>query len=143
MSKKLDRNCGYQGHEFGATYPDSVCFNGQLFHADDCDDRGNLFEPLEHIPCPECNHAAWLEYWRESIENEGTVAANKGLPKYSCRFIEANLKYPQDRDCLIAMWQKGYDEMKSELLARKGYSPLAEHVEKSRLPRRAGSGCID
>ena len=120
MSKKLNRNCGYQGHEFGATYPDSVCFNGQLFHADDCDDRGNLFEPLEHIPCPECNHAAWLEYWRESIENEGAIAADKGLPKYSCRFIEAKLKYPQDRDCLIAMWQKGYDEMKSELLARKG-----------------------
>jgi hypothetical protein len=48
--------CNYQGYEFGAgRYPDSVCMDGRLFDADNCDDKGNLYEPMEEIPCPMCN----------------------------------------------------------------------------------------
>jgi len=48
--------CNYQGYEFGAgSYPDSVCIDGKLYDADDCDDEGNLYEPGEDIPCPMCD----------------------------------------------------------------------------------------
>ena len=33
--------CDYQGYEFGARYPDSVCIDGRLFDADNCDNNGN------------------------------------------------------------------------------------------------------
>ena len=50
--------CNYQGYEFGAgRYPDSVCIDGRLFDADNCDSKGNLYEPMEEIPCPMCNEA--------------------------------------------------------------------------------------
>jgi hypothetical protein len=43
--------CDYQGYEFGAGfYPDSICIDGQLFDADNCDDQGDLYEPAEYIP---------------------------------------------------------------------------------------------
>ena len=35
MAKKL--GCNYQGYEFGASYPDSVCIEGRLWDADYCD----------------------------------------------------------------------------------------------------------
>jgi hypothetical protein len=46
--------CDYQGYEFGARYPDSVCIKGRLFDADDCDNNGNLYDRGEDIPCPMC-----------------------------------------------------------------------------------------
>jgi len=33
--------CDYQGYEFGARYPDSVCVDGRLLDADNCD-RGHI-----------------------------------------------------------------------------------------------------
>lgn len=36
--------CNYQGYEFGAgRYPDSVCMDGRLLDADQCDAEGNIF----------------------------------------------------------------------------------------------------
>jgi hypothetical protein len=56
--------CGYLGYEFGAgTYPDSICVEGRLFDADDCDDKGNLYEPGENIPCPMCDPKGAINYW--------------------------------------------------------------------------------
>lgn len=49
--------CDYQGYEFGAPYPDSVCIDGRLFDADDCDGNGNLYDNEEDIPCPMCRRA--------------------------------------------------------------------------------------
>jgi hypothetical protein len=49
--------CDYQGYEFGARYPDSVCIDGRLFDADDCDGEGNLYDNEEDIPCPICRRA--------------------------------------------------------------------------------------
>lgn len=63
--------CSYQGYEFGAgAYPDSVCLDGKLFDADDCDDEGNLFEPGEDIPCPMCKPQEAVDYWAER-NNDG------------------------------------------------------------------------
>ena|SRR5258707_2558336 len=72
--------CDYQGYEFGAgTYPDSMCIDGQLFDADDCDDQGNLYEPTEYIPCPMCDPGAAIKYWtrRNSIGGASKAAAQK------------------------------------------------------------------
>lgn len=46
--------CTYQGYEFGARYPDSVCHEGRLLDADNCDSNGNLYDNDEDIPCPMC-----------------------------------------------------------------------------------------
>ena len=51
--------CDYQGYEFGAgLYPDSVCIDGFLYDADDCDDKGNIYlhKNEEKKPCPKCNN---------------------------------------------------------------------------------------
>lgn len=48
-------SCNYQGFEFGAPYPDSMCIDGRLYDADNCDGEGNLYEPVDDIPCPMCD----------------------------------------------------------------------------------------
>lgn len=56
---ELPDGCGYQGNEFGADYPDSICFGGRLYDADDGDfapGGGFLYNtPATFIPCPQCN----------------------------------------------------------------------------------------
>jgi hypothetical protein len=55
--------CEYQGYEFGASYPDSVCIEGKLYDADDCDDEGRLYEPDEDVPCPMCRPSDAVTWW--------------------------------------------------------------------------------
>jgi hypothetical protein len=64
--------CDYQGYEFGAgSYPDSVCIDGRLYDADNCDGDGNLFDTGEDIPCPMCNPKGAVEYWTDQNRNGG------------------------------------------------------------------------
>lgn len=58
-------SCGYQGYEFGAPYPDSICVDGRLYDADNCDDNGALYEPGDDIPCPMCYPKAAIAYWKQ------------------------------------------------------------------------------
>lgn len=109
MSKNNKHGCGYSGHEFGATYPDSVCLEGRLYDADHCDDNGNLYEPLDYIPCPECNHEAWLEMQREQIEEQGWIAAEDGQTRESCPFPAKATRYPKDGEWYRQQWLRGYD----------------------------------
>jgi len=103
-------SCGYQGHEFGANYPDSVCVEGRLFDADNCDEKGLLYEPLDFIPCPQCNHDEWIEAQREDICERGVVAGYDGLPRESCpQFTHENYT-PEDRVCLRLVWLDGHDK---------------------------------
>jgi hypothetical protein len=53
-------SCGYQGYEFGAAYPDSLCCDGLLWDADSCDEPGGGLSVGGDIPCPRCNTAAFL-----------------------------------------------------------------------------------
>ena len=53
-------SCGYQGYEFGASYPDSVCIDGYLWDADSCDEPGSGFHIGGEIPCPACNTSEYL-----------------------------------------------------------------------------------
>lgn len=56
--------CDYQGYEFGAgTYPDSICIDGRLFDADNCDGDGNIYENEEDIPCPICRPTEAVQWW--------------------------------------------------------------------------------
>lgn len=59
--------CDYQGREFGASYPDSVCIDGLLWDADSGDacDGGWCYTNGGEIPCPQCNAEAYAEYCRE------------------------------------------------------------------------------
>lgn len=63
-------SCGYQGYEFGGGYPDSICGDGYLWDADSggYDEAGNsVLDIGGEIPCPSCNRAAWLAYYRSEI----------------------------------------------------------------------------
>lgn len=63
--KQLPSSCGYQGYEFGAAYPDSICVAGRLWDADNCDNNHNLYEPTDHIPCPMCHPRLAVKYYFE------------------------------------------------------------------------------
>lgn len=67
------KSCDYQGYEFGASYPDSVCVEGRLFDADHCDDAGNLYDNDEDIPCPMCRRADAIRWWTDRYRNGGTT----------------------------------------------------------------------
>lgn len=60
--------CDYQGYEFGARYPDSVCIDGRLFDADNCDNNGNLYDNEEDIPCPMCRRADAVLWHRDQMQ---------------------------------------------------------------------------
>ena len=64
-TEQLATSCGYQGYEFGAHYPDSVCCEGYLWDADS-GFEGYLGNGGD-IPCPQCNRAEWLAYYRSEI----------------------------------------------------------------------------
>lgn len=61
--------CDYQGHEFGATYLDSVCIDGYLWDADsgnaDPSGDGWIYDKGGDIPCPQCNHEEHAEWRRD------------------------------------------------------------------------------
>lgn len=72
--------CDYQGHEFLASYPDSVCIDGFLWDADSgdaCDD-GWCYTNGGEIPCPKCNAEANAEYCRDDAEYQSDIQAAAG-----------------------------------------------------------------
>jgi hypothetical protein len=79
--------CGYQGYEYGAgTYPDSICVDGLLFDADDCDNDGNLYVPEEEMPCPICDKKGAIAFWRQRGNKNAKaliedIRRNRGLAK--------------------------------------------------------------
>lgn len=83
--KILPEGCGYQGYEFGAgSYPDSICFGGKLYDADNCDSNGNYYDPMEDIPCPMCREKEAIEFWAQRNRSSGqnkaeALAAAKSL----------------------------------------------------------------
>lgn len=60
--------CSYQGYEFGANYPDSVCIDGSLQDADNCDGKGNIYLSEEDIPCPMCRKDDAVRWWIGQIQ---------------------------------------------------------------------------
>jgi hypothetical protein len=64
--------CDYMGYEFGGGYIDSMCIDGRLYDGDNCDDQGNLYEPMEDIPCPMCHPKKAMDYWAHRNECSGS-----------------------------------------------------------------------
>ena len=85
-----DVMCNYQGYEFGAgSYPDSICIEGRLFDADNCDSEGALYDPLEEIPCPMCREKDAIDYWANRFHLGGT---SKKESRKAARSLVADIR---------------------------------------------------
>ena len=56
--------CNYEGKDFGASYIDSICIDGQLYDLDDCDSDGNLYDK-GYVPCPRCKTWDFLRMYHD------------------------------------------------------------------------------
>lgn len=68
-------SCGYQGYEFGAHYPDSLCCDGYLWDCDAYED--GMLTNGGDIPCPVCNRKQWLAFYRDEIIECGTMQSER------------------------------------------------------------------
>lgn len=87
MKNKVALGCNYAGYDFGAHYIDSQCFDGVLYDMDACDEGGNLYEPLQYIPCPRCNTQAWLDNFRSEFIEDGISHGLNGKPFNKIRTV--------------------------------------------------------
>lgn len=94
-------SCDYQGYEFGANYPDSVCVDGFLWDADSgySQDDGWVYTSGGDIPCPQCNPRAWRQWAKEDVFSDAYDRASKGWPVFrrgkrghACAFFLQQLK---------------------------------------------------
>lgn len=53
-------SCGYEGYDFGAWYPDSICIDGYLWDLDSCNEPGGALHGGGNIPCPCCKTKDYL-----------------------------------------------------------------------------------
>lgn len=60
--------CNYQGYEFGAGYLDSICIDGRLYDADDCDrvDGELVFFEKDYQACPQCRQLEAMDNYADS-----------------------------------------------------------------------------
>lgn len=68
--------CDYQGYEFGASYPDSVCIDGYLWDADKYENGQYVGEG--EWPCPKCNRSAWRDWHRDAVIEDAMVTVDAG-----------------------------------------------------------------
>ncbi|KAA0678093.1 hypothetical protein [Roseomonas genomospecies 6] len=111
-ANKAKLGCDYAGHEFGASYPDSMCIEGFLWDADSDDGDGMLTSGGD-IPCPQCNHARWLEHIRDEVIEAGYEAAYDGKTADDCPF-PAKARFAQDGEIFKAWWLQGHREHAAE-----------------------------
>ena len=114
---QLPNGCGYVGQDFGASYQDSQCYGGRLYDLDNCDGNGNLYEPLEYIPCPKCRHWEWREQFASTVEMEGYTAAEDGKRESDCPYPKDGLRFPEDGKWLGKHWLNGFRSGKEALKA--------------------------
>jgi hypothetical protein len=105
------RGCDYQGHEFGASYPDSLCVKGVLWDADSVED-GFLTSGGE-TPCPWCNHRAYVEGGLEAVEEQGFDAHEKGKPRTANPHPKAS-RFHHLEDAFQAAWDRGWIQAQAE-----------------------------
>ena len=106
--------CDYRGMDFGARYIDSCCIDGYLWDLDSGD--SDSLSIGGDIPCPKCNHDAWIEYIRDDIETQGYVDFEAGKKVEDCPFFEgcSGLRYPEDWEVYRGFWLKGFADAKKE-----------------------------
>lgn len=107
------KGCDYTGYEFGGGYVDSTCIDGWLWDMDSCDEPGGALSVGGDIPCPKCNHAAWLEHVKDGVIEAGYGAADDGDSKSSCPYPQ-NARFPEDGEILKKWWLKGFSDFHAE-----------------------------
>jgi len=116
---KAELGCDYQGYEFGARYLDSVCIRGYLWDADSGSNPRELSSGGD-IPCPQCNHEAWIAHHQEDIEEQGATAFDEGKKITDCDFLDKEIKlvYEADRELYIGFWQDGWRIAEAEKVSQ-------------------------
>lgn len=77
-------SCGYQGYEFVAHYPDSICCDGFLWDADSGD--GKWLSHGGDLPCPGCNVFTWMAYHRDDLIESGMQLAYDGKSPHKLKY---------------------------------------------------------
>lgn len=96
--------CGYQGHEFGAHYPDSCCIEGYLWDADSCDEPGGALHSGGEWPCPACNTDAYLDAARDEAK-DGGCGKSMGVPWCAALVWENHLlKARRENEAVTDAW---------------------------------------
>lgn len=76
---------------WGAHYPDACCVDGKLYDLDRCDENGNLYEPIDDIPCPFCQTEEFIEcdpFGKEDEFYEGIEDEEKAKEKAREWYLE-------------------------------------------------------
>lgn len=94
-------DCQYQGFEFGAPYPDSMCVDGRLYDADNCDDQGNLYEPSEEIPCPMCDPSGATRWHADNFRCGG---ANPKAARRSAKRLVKDIRSHRKPNGAFVEW---------------------------------------
>ena len=112
--RMTELGCDYRGMDFGANYIDSCCIDGYLWDLDSGD--SNSLWIGGDIPCPKCNHDAWIEYISGDIEVQGYLAFENGKTIEDCPFFEGctGLMFPDDWEVYRGFWLKGFADAQKE-----------------------------
>lgn len=127
--------CDYQGHEFGASYLDSVCIDGWLWDADSCDEPGGpLFEGGE-IPCPRCNTAAFLDAAKLDAKDGGCGTAQWHPWCAAVIWESAVAKALRENQAVATRWLAACapfvtDDWPDRLAVYEGRAPWGDTVER-------------
>jgi len=111
--------CDYQGYEFGAHYPDSICIDGYLWDADDGYSEGDgwVYTHGGELPCPACNTKAWHARFRDEVEERGYFDRDEGMrqdenPFNRHRSVNSNGDFRKFR----RWWRRGFVSHRREHL---------------------------
>lgn len=103
--------CTYQGYEFGANYPDSVCIEGYLWDADsgDADPTGEgwIHTNGGDIPCPWCNHIEWANGAIDEARDAGLNAQSEGALRTE---VPKAGRFKHLTSLIRESWIEGWDE---------------------------------
>lgn len=99
-------SCNYQGFEFGANYPDSVCVEGYLWDADSgySQDDGWVYTSGGDIPCPGCNERTWLAWAKEQWFSDAYDRASRGKSVYQRANRYRLAAWIQQTKALLTYW---------------------------------------
>lgn len=112
-SPLLAASCDFHEPYFGASYPDACCIGGYLWDLDSCHEPGGPLHSGGEVPCPQCNHEAWLERFDDELGNQGYIAAEKGQPR-EYKHQKVRHEQPADESKMREWWLAGYDQQVRE-----------------------------
>ena len=100
--------CDFHEPYFGASYPDACCIEGYLWDLDSCDAPGGTLNRGGDVPCPQCNHDAWLASFQEELFMEGWAAFDAGESKLR-KHKAVRWEQPQDAGNLQKWFEEGWN----------------------------------